>query len=169
MPPFDLATAARHGIVPVRMFAYYLTMAVRDSANRLTLDPTHASTPGAVKYFVEGIQYDLMPPPDVVFQKLIPLLRDLIRGTGDRFTARLGSHEFIVQVEIASATVSRPIPRRKSWWKFGGERESEALPDGECATLHVPLMPDLSQAANDLFRLNADPDGAIYFDDAELV
>lgn len=147
MPAFDLDTAARHGTAPVRILACYLTMAVRDGADRLALDPALISASwGGAWYFVADVRYDLVPPPDAVFRKLIPLLRDLVSRTGDRFPTRLGGQEFDVQVEIA------PVPGT-----------------GDRATLRVPLVPALSQPANDLFCLNVGPDGAISFDDAELV
>jgi hypothetical protein len=154
--PLDLddAVQPRPGGGPVRFLAMTLTMAVRDGADHVFLepDPTPGVTGALLQYRVGGRLYTLVPPPHRVIRRIAEAVRPFVAwpvgggedGWGGWIAARLGGHEFPVWVAVRDS-----VP-------------------GERITLGVPLRPDLADEAGRVLGAFADENGLVEFEDAEF-
>lgn len=143
--PFDLDTAVAHCRGPARLWAFLISTAVRDGADRLVLgpDPTPNVIGVEVSHTVSGKRYLLVPPPIAFLPQLIDFLRALAGANGE-CPLRLCGQEFVGRVRVES-----------------GSR-------GERATVDLPLMPALSAQIAESLAPYLDRNGCIEFENADF-
>jgi hypothetical protein len=146
LAPFDLDTALAYGCGPARLLAVYVTAAVRDRANRLSIgpDPTPRVTGVEVSCTRAGTRHLLVPPPIAVLPAFLRLLRRLVNGETGECSFRLRGELFGARVGIEPAGT------------------------GERATFELPVVPVLAQLAGTLMAAHTDKNGLIHFEDAEF-
>lgn len=143
--PFDLDTAVAHCRGPARLWAFFISCAVRDGADRLTLapDPRPNVIGVELSYTIAGKPYQLVPPPIAFLPQLIDFIRALADADG-ACPLRLCGQEFIGRVGIES-----------------GSR-------GESGSMDLPLMPSLSVQITASLAPFLDRNGCIEFENADF-
>lgn len=98
MNTIDLVRLYKRGSSAQRLWALVLLRAVKDGATEVWYDPDQGDSP--LGYEIDGVKYDMVPPPEALQELLLQTVGDLLRP---RSAWNLFAWLF-------SGAASRPVP-----------------------------------------------------------